>query len=379
MNTLIDCADQCMVGSAWKESVQRFEANALMNCYMLKTDILSGNYCPSTGKQFVQIERGKARPIKAPTIIDRVAQKALNQAVLLPEVIPRLIYDNGASVKGKGNDFGRRRFEEHVHQHYQQRGDNGGYVMFGDFSKYFDNLRHDVLKSMYRPLIPDDSEYAMLCAVLDSFRPDVSYMSDEEYAGAMETVYNSLEHIGYDGGRKKLLNKGCDIGAEISQTSGVFYAHEMDNYFKLVRGVKWYGRYMDDTYIIGDTMEEMVEYRKTLKKQADRLGIFLNERKTRIMRLDRPFVWLKIKYTLTPSGRLVRCIVHDAVVRERKRIKYLARQYRAGIVTREYAEQCYLCWRGSNKKYDSHRSIASLDALYRELIGPINTYKTRRK
>lgn len=375
MNILLDSTDQCIKGSGWKESVQSFEANAMLNCYMMRSDILSGSYRPSVGRQFLQIERGKTRPIKAPTIVDRVVQKALNQAVLLPEVSPRLIYDNGASLKGKGNDFGRRRFEAHIHKHFQERGDNGGFVLFGDFSKYFDNLRHDVIKEQFRALIPDDDEYRLFCTVLDSFRPDVSYMSDEEYGCAMDEIYDSIEHIGYDGGRQKLLAKGCNIGAEISQTAGIYYPHELDNYFKTVCGVEYYGRYMDDTYFIGDTMEEMLWCRQELKKQADRIGIFLNERKTRIVRLDRPFVWLKIKYTLTPSGHLVRCLSHDAVVRERKRIKYLAGQLKAGKVTRAYTDQCYLCWRGSNKKFDSHRSIESLDALYRELIGPINVYK----
>lgn len=375
MNVLLNSSDQCIKGSGWKESVQKHEANAMLNCYEIRTDILSGSYQPSIGRPFIQIERGKARPIKAPTITDRVVQKALNQAVLLPVITPKLVYDNGASVKGKGNDFARKRFEAHIHKHFQERGDNGGFAMFGDFSKYFDNLRHDVIKAQFRQLIPDDAEYAIFCAVLDSFRPDVSYMSDEEYENAIWAVYNSIEHIGYDGGRQKLLAKGCDIGAEISQTAGIFYPHELDNYFKNVRGVKYYGRYMDDTRFIGDTVEEMLEYKQELKAQADRLGIFLNERKTRIVRLDRPFVWLKIKYTLTPSGHLVRCLSHDAIVRERKRIKYLAGQLASGTVTRDYTDQCYLCWRGAYKKFDSHGSIQSLDALYRELIGPIDVYK----
>jgi len=380
MNVLLDCGDQCIKTSSWKESVQNFEANEMLRCWGIKRSLLGEEaygekYKPTPGKPFIQIERGRARYIKAPTIEDRVVQKALNQAVLLPEVLPRLIYDNGASVKGKGNDFGRKRFEAHIHKHFRERGDNGGYVLFGDFSKYFDNLRHDYIRSIVRPLIPSKEEYDLFCAILDSFRPDVSFMSDEEYEGAMETVYNALDHVGYAGDRSKLLGKGCDIGAELSQTMGVFYPHGMDNYFKNVVGVKYYGRYMDDTHCIGDSVEEMAEYKRLLKEQSDCMGIFLSEKKTHIMRLDRPFTWLKIQYTLTPSGHLVRNLSHDAIVRERKRIKYLAMQLKTGAISRAYAEKCYLCWRGSNKKYDAHRSIESLDALYRELIGPIIVYK----
>lgn len=375
MNVILDSFDQCMKGSNWKESVQKYEANSMLNCYEIFEDVLNGAYTPSIGRQFVQIERGKARQIRAPTIRDRIVQKAINQTLLLPEVLPRLVYDNGASVKGKGSDFGRRRFEAHIHKHFQERGDNGGFVLFGDFSKYFDNLRHDVIKKQVRSLLPNAEEYELFCRALDSFKPDVSYMSDEEYEGALDALYNSLDHVGYKGRRDKLLAKGCDIGAEISQTAGIFYPHDIDNYFKNVRGVPYYGRYMDDTRIIGDTLEEMLDYREALQDQSERLGIFLNQRKTRIARLDRPFVWLKIKYTLTPSGHLVRSLTHDAIVRERKRIKYLAAMVSTGKLSKEYAEQCYLCWRGAHKKYDSHKSIESLDALYREQIGPIDVYK----
>lgn len=378
MNILLQSADQCISTSGWKESAQNFEANRLLRCWSIKQSLLGEpgkKYTPTPGRPFIQIERGRARYIKAPTIEDRIVQKALAKAVLLPEVVPRLIYDNGASVEGKGSDFGRRRFEAHVHRHFQERGNNGGYVLFGDYSKYYDNLRHDYMKAMVREIVPNDEEFDLFCAILDSFRADVSWMSDEEYASAMTTVYNSLDHAGYVGDRSKLLPKGCDIGAELSQTMGVFYLHKMDNFFKIVLGAKHYMRYQDDTAIIGDTMEEMLEYKRLLKEQSNRAGIFLNDKKTRICRLDRPFTWLKIQYTLTPSGHLIRNLSHDAIVRERKRIKYLAAQVRAGAIPRSYAEQCYLCWRGSNKRYDAHKSIASLDSLYRELIGPLDVYK----
>lgn len=375
LNLLLQSLDKCIVGSSWKESVQQYEANGLLNCYLTQRSLLNGTYKPSLGRAFILCERGKTRQIKAPTITDRVVQKALNQGVLLPQIRRRLIYDNGASLEGKGNDFARRRFEAHVRKYFRQRGDNGGYILFADFSKFFDNLRHDVLRKLFRPYLSKE-EFIVLNSMLDAFRPDVSYMSDAEYQAAMDTVFQSLGHVGKYG-RTKLLAKGCDIGAEIAQTAGIFYPHAIDSFFKNVLGVHYYGRYMDDIYIIGDTKEQMHEYRQALKPQVDKLGIFLNERKTRIVRLDRPFVWLKVKYTLTSTGKLVRRLHHDAIVRERKRIKHLAKQLRDGIISHKYAENCYLCWRGSVKKLNCYKSLTALDALYRELIGPVNTYRRK--
>jgi len=380
MNALLESADQCIKGSGWKESAQRFEACEMLACYALRRGILGGTLEMQRGRGFVQMERGKARYIKAPAFADRVVQKTLVRKILLPAITPLLIYDNGASIEGKGNDFARKRFECHIRKHFRERGDNGGYILFGDFSKYFDNLLHSRIKEMCGKYFPDDGELEVFCRIIDNFRPDVSYMSDEEYGRALHEIYNSMEHMGYEAdgksGRKKLLAKGCDIGAELSQPIGVFYPHAIDNWFKIVRGVRFYGRYMDDTYFIGDTVEELVEYRRELKEQADKLGIFLNEKKTRIVPIRKPFVWLKTKYTLTGTGRLVRNLNHDGIVRERRRIKYLARQLERERVTKKYAENCYRCWRQARKKFDTHHSIECLDRLYREIIGPINVYKS---
>lgn len=45
------------------------------------------------------------------------------------------IYDNCASIKGRGISQQRKRFEIHLHKYYQLYG-NDGYILFGDFSKF---------------------------------------------------------------------------------------------------------------------------------------------------------------------------------------------------------------------------------------------------
>jgi len=60
--------------------------------------------------------------------------------------------------------------------------------------------------------------------LIDTFRVDVSYMSEEEYADSMNTLYNALEHAKIDKAEltgEKYMKKSVGIGSQISQISGV--------------------------------------------------------------------------------------------------------------------------------------------------------------
>lgn len=375
MNVLLNAFDQCRRGSDWKASTQRYEANVMLKTLEIKQSIESGAYRPAKCKEFILSERGKVRPVKAPAIEDRVVAKAHNQQILLPEIRRRIIYDNGASIQDRGNDFARRRFETHIHKHYRERVEkglkpyNGGYARFSDFTKFFDNLPHEELKEQFHEFTDSQEENALTDTLIDAFAPDVSYMDDAEYAEAMSVPYNSLDHMNYHGTGEKLLHKSLNIGAETSQSGGVYYPYAIDNYFKIVRGEKYYGRYMDDIYNISDDRERLIQNGDALDRMASDAGLFVNKMKTQIVPLNKPFVWLKMKYRLTESGRLYRLLHHDTIVRERVRIKKHAALVAAGKLSKENAVQFYRSWRGDAVRYDNFRSIGELDKLFKTLIG----------
>ena len=58
------------------------------------------------------VERGKPRQLCTLTFEDRIVQKLLNQFFLLPAFIPTLIYDNMASIRGRGPYLAMQRTEE---------------------------------------------------------------------------------------------------------------------------------------------------------------------------------------------------------------------------------------------------------------------------
>ena len=99
------------------------------------------------------------------------------------------------------------------------------------------------------------------------------------------------------------------------------------------------------------------------------LGIELNPRKTRVVKLTRGFTWLKKRIFYTDTGRIVVKPCRDSITRERRKLKKMARMVADGIMTPEQVEQSYQSWRGGMKRLDAHRSVRAMDALYRSLFG----------
>ncbi len=114
-NLYIDAFNKCKKGSIWKESVQRYEMNLLKNIDQQITAVQNGTYEQKPFNEFTLNERGKTREIKAIHIEDRVVLRNLCDNILAPGIEKYLIYDNGASIKGKGIHFTRQRFETHLH------------------------------------------------------------------------------------------------------------------------------------------------------------------------------------------------------------------------------------------------------------------------
>ena len=99
---------------------------------------------------------------------------------------------------------------------------------------------------------------------------------------------------------------GVGIGSQISQNAGIFYPTPLDQYFKTVRGEKFYAAYMDDRYLICRTKEHAKECLEDMRRLVAELGLVINEKKTQIIKLSRGFTFLKVRYVLTETGKVVK-------------------------------------------------------------------------
>lgn len=241
MNVLYDAFRASMKGSAWKEEPQRFEIDFLSEIIRLSNELEDRTYKTSEGSIFIFRERGKARLIHGGRMRDRVVRHALCDAELTPKLRPYLIYNNGASQKGKGISFARENFEKDLHNYWLEHRSNDGYVGFVDLSKFCDNMQHDRIIESVCPKMNDDASWLLL-EILKTFEVDVSYMSDEEYTSCMSNKFDSIKyHETIPDEAKtgeKMMRKSVDIGDQVSQDIGVFFPTRIDNYAKIVRSCK---------------------------------------------------------------------------------------------------------------------------------------------
>lgn len=362
-NVLMNSFYEAKKGCSWKNSVQQYEANFLKNIRHTQLELREKTYRQQDFYCFYLKERGKDRYVRSISFYDRVVQRALCDLVN-PIVEPYLIHDNGASVKKKGIDFARRRIENHLHKYYRKYG-NKGYALVIDFSKFYDNILHKPLMDMYREIIDDKDIINLINHLVDSFSVDISNynITENELFDSLAYAKAETEKTG-----EKMMHKSLGIGSQISQISGIYYPSKMDNYCKIVKGIKFYGRYMDDTYIIGNSKEELKFLLNDIDKICKKQGIFINHKKTQLFRLDKGFTFLKIKYRLTDTGHLVRIPVKKNFIRERRKLKSFKNLLDKGLIDFHDIEEQYKSWKGNIQKYDCYKSLKNLDKVFNDLF-----------
>ena len=378
-NVIYDAGTKAMTGSKFKYATQLFEMNHLLYTAMLQQSLLDGSYTPSEGNKFLIRERGKPRYITSNSMADKTINHIICDSILTPALSKYLIYDNGASQKGKGVDFHRRRFEAHLHRYYIQHGTNEGYIMLGDFSGYYANIPHDKCREVLEQFLtrsvsnPAELRYTLglLARIFRTFRVDVSRFTDEEIQAMRESKVDSMLNLNADPAAltgQKFLDKGVDIGNQTSQNIGLIYPYRFDNYAKIVAGIEGYGRYTDDFYAISESREELLSLLDGLRMIAREFGIIINERKTRIVKLSGFYRHLQNGYSLTETGRVIRKINPKSITRERRKLKAYKRLLDAKKITYEEIENIFKSWLGGNYKRMSHRQIYNMTDLYIRLF-----------
>lgn len=364
-NALYDAYIKAKRGSDWKPQVQKFETNYLLELAPMQEDLRDMEYefLPTTS--FTLHERGKTRHITGEQIPDRIVKHSLCDEVLNPTLERYLIFDNGASVEGKGIDFTRQRLLKHLRRYYTEHGSNEGYILLIDFSKYYDNIRHDVLIELIEKYVTDEHARWLLRKTVERSQVDVSYMDYEEYENCLNKLFDSLIHQNID---KKLLTgekfmaKHLNIGDQVAQTSGISYRIPLDNYAKIVRSMKYYAGYMDDTYAIHESKEFLEEFLEEYIEIAADMGITVNTRKTRICKLSERWRFLQVQYSLTDTGRVIQKINPKRLTDMRRRMKKVAPK----LTEKEFTDW-YKSWFKNHYKLMSKQQRLNMDTLFNQL------------
>lgn len=354
-NKIYEAGTKAIKAAPFKYQSQLFEMNQLLLTAEIQKSMKEWSYKPTKGRKFVIKERGKIRNITTNDVIDKTVNHLLCDNILSPAITPYLIYDNGASQKGKGVSFHRKRLEIHLHQYYRKHKSNEGYILLIDFSGYYASIPHD------------------LC--LKNLQGFLKNTNKEEAKIALWILKNIFDVFNIDNKN----GRGVDIGSQPSQNIGISYPSKIDNYIKIVKGVKYYGRYTDDSYIIHEDKEFLKEILVGIKNIANELGLIVNDRKTRIAKLSQQFKILQIYYQLTETGRIIRKINPKAITRERRKLKAYKRLLDNKRLTYEEIENIFKSWMAANYKNMSMQQISNMSQLFYNLFGRKVTWKNHGK
>lgn len=379
-NLIYEMGFEAMSGSPFKFGTQLFEVNHLLKTAEIARDLLELQYTPDEGVQFTLRERGKTRFITSNTMQDKVVNHLICDHALMESVQQHTIHDNGASQKGKGVSFHRRRLKQHLSQYFRKYGTHG-YVLLVDFSGFYANIPHDRCIKMLTGFLNQNKNLTepekVLCLwlirrIFKTFEIDVSRFSDEEIEKLMHSKVDPTLNFQISPELltgERFLAKGVDIGNQVSQAVGIAYGYEIDNFIKIVNSIEGYGRYTDDLYILHPDKKFLFDLLDGIEAIADKWGIIINRKKTRVCPIKRKFRHLQISYILKETGKVVERINPKAVVRERRKLKSYAGLLKSGDMTLDDIENSFKSWLGSFRKYLTTYQAINLGVLYYTLFG----------
>lgn len=362
----VKSALKCRKGVSWKASVQNYQLTALSKTYADYKMIRAGKIpkC-STGREITIRERGKARTITPIHIKDRVVQKVLCDNALVPILSKKLIYDNGASLEGKGVAFSRKRMEKHLRKAMKIFGDEFC-VAIVDVSNFFGSIRHKECKCVLEKYFLEALAEIAMGIIKNPIKYKLRKISDPKERRA------KLQELERDEGR------GICLGSQESQIMALVVLNRLDHFIKDRMRIKFYIRYMDDGVIIAKTKEELAGLLEQMGKIMDSLGMSFNEKKTRIVKTSKGFTFLKVKYRVK-NGKLIKRLTRKGVTRMRRKLKKFRKKVDTGEMTLKNVYDSFQSWREHTKVANSYRTVKNMTKLYKELFGGYGLTKDRRR
>lgn len=316
-------------GKRWKSSAVKFEINLIEALLLLKKQLIDKTYTLSQYNVF-KVYEPKERLVMSNGYKDKVVQHSLCDNVLEPIITRSFILDNYASQVGKGTDFALDRLKYFMGRYYRLYGADG-WVLKCDIRKYFYNIDHDILKGMLRKMITCQDTLWLCDLIIDST----------------------------DG-------KGIPIGNQSSQLFALLYLNGLDHYIKDKLGVKFYGRYMDDFFLIHKDKNYLKQCLVEINEFVARLGLELNE-KTHIFPLRNGINFLGFHTYLTETGKVIMKLRGDKKHKLLRKYKKMYKLCQQGIIDQQAINLSWQSTKGHIARGNTHHLLNDLEFKLKEI------------
>ena len=250
IENLLKAWQEFLRGKKNKQDVQVFEAHLMDNLFILYEDLKNKTY-EHGGYQAFKISDPKPRDIHKASVRDRLVHHAIYR-VLYPFFDVLFISDSFSCRKAKGVHKALNRFQTFARKvscnHTQT-----AWVLKCDIRKFFASIDQEVLLSILRERIPDQSIFWLLERVIRSF--------------------HTPERPGV----------GLPLGNLTSQLLVNIYMNEFDQFVKHQLKVKYFIRYADDFVLFSRDYEELEGWLISIKEFLwERLSLQLHPDKVSI-------------------------------------------------------------------------------------------------
>ena len=316
-------------GKGYKTSAARFDTMALDGINILIEQLKNKTYKISPYSEF-KVYEPKERVIKTTSFKDKVIQHSLCDNVILPKLEDIFIYDNCAGQKGKGTLFGLNRLSEQMKAFYKRYGHNG-YILKCDIAKFFYSISHKQLKDIVQYHFSYDKDICWLCNLF----------------------IDSTE------------GKGIPLGNQINQGLALLYLDGMDKLIKGELGIEFYGRYMDDFYLIHESKDYLKYCLEAIEGFLKTLDLSLNG-KTQISPFKNGVSYLGFHTYITNTGKVIRKLKNQNKRNAQRKFTKMAKLLSEGKITEEKFYSSYDAWRNHISHGNCYRLKKSMDKKINE-------------
>ncbi len=305
-------------GKGFCKSRQKFQLAALDGIHQIKRRLETKTYTVSKYNEFAVYEP-KKRIIKAGSFVDKIVQHSLCDNALIPMISEKFIQTNYAGQLGKGTLYGLDCLKSQMYLAYCKYGYDC-WIVKADISKFFYNIDHNILKDIIDYFIKDRDVY-WLC----------------------EKFIDSTEGL------------GLPLGNQVSQVYALIYLSSLDHFITGELGVKYYGRYMDDFYLIVQSKEYAKWCLSAIYEFVYTLGLELNG-KTQIIPFKNGIKFCGFHTYVTPDGKVIRKLKNENKRAAKKKIKKMVGLVKRGKLNKEKFYESYNAW----KNHISHGNCMKL-------------------
>ena len=383
-DSLYDASYKVCRNVRWKDSVINFEESRIDTILRTEEDLRNNEYIQLAFSCFSVIERGKQRDIRACHIDDRLVQNALCEVALLPEITPKFVYDNCATLKGKGIDFALKRARKHLQKAHRTYGlGNDFYGARIDIRKYFDSIDHEALKAIAKKVIKEEQIYNLVAYFISTFSfkltHDTQPIQGKIYYIAKDKKYVITKAKRFKRNRKyyEYEEKSLGLGSQTSQLLALLALNEVDHFIKEKLHIKFYGRYMDDLYLLHNDPHYLNYCLGEIEKKLQEVGLEMNRKKSYVSiihpigedgKKKAPFKYLKWNFYLTNTNKIIQVPFKEKMAKQRRKLRKMAERGKAGQISTEDVQTSYQGWRAHIKKGTTFYVLQEMDNYFHSLF-----------